>query len=112
MPEANLLDVAHEAIPYEDVVCVGLFRSAARRIPQWSLVALTEKKLHIFAVRSIVPYITVSDPRLFLSLDRATTVARTVDAVLVLTDTDTGREYRFEGAPGHAAYVLTELQSD
>ena len=69
MPEANLLDVAHEASPYEDVVCVGLFQPAeragtgAKHLPQWSLVAVTESKVHIFAVRSIVPYATVSHPR-------------------------------------------------
>lgn len=111
MQEANLLDVAHEATPYEDVVCVGLFQPAGRRMPEWSLMAVTEKKVHIFAVRSIVPYVTVSDPRLFISLDRATTVARTVDNLLVLTDADTGREYRFECPPEHGEYVLDELQA-
>jgi hypothetical protein len=110
MPEANLIDVAHEASPYEDVVCVGLFQPAAREIPQWSLVAVTEKKVHIFAVRSIVPYVTVSEPRLFVSLDRTTTVARTIDNMLVLTDTDTGRDYRFDSSAGQGECVINELQ--
>lgn len=112
MQEANLIDVAHEASPYEDVVCVGLFEAAGQHIPQWSLLAVTEKRVHVYAVRSIVPYVTVADPRLFVSLDRTTTVARTVDTVLVLTDTDTGREYRFACAGGHAEYVLNELEVD
>ncbi len=117
MPEANLLDVAHEASPYEDVVCVGLFQPAeragtgAKHLPQWSLVAVTESKVHIFAVRSIVPYVTVSHPRQFATLDRATTVARTIDTVLVLTDVDTQREYRFDCSIGQCEYVLQELQA-
>lgn len=110
MQEANLLDVAHEASPYEDVVCVALCQSAAREIPRWSLVAVTEKKVHIFAVQSIVPYVTVSDPRLFVSLDRATIDAHSVDGELVLTDADTGREYRFECSAGQGEYVIKELR--
>jgi hypothetical protein len=117
LPEANLLDVAHEAIPYDDVVSVGLFQPAAQagkeagNVPPWSLVAVTESKVHIFAVRAVVPYVTVSHPRRFASLDRATTVARTVDTVLVLADIDTGREFRFDSSAGQGEYVIKELQA-
>jgi hypothetical protein len=114
--EANLLDVAHEASPYEDVVSVGLFQpadrvGAGRQVPRWSLVAVTESKVHIFAVRSVVPYVTVSHPRLFATLDRKTTVARAADSVLVLEDVEAGREFRFDRAAGQGEYVLRELQA-
>ena len=133
MQEANLLDVAHEAIPYEDVVCVGLFQPSgaidgmslglageeAQNVPRWSLVAVTPSRVCILAVRSIVPYVTVSHPRLFAALDRATTVAhtttRTALTIVVLTDTKTGLQYRFEcptsHSLGHAAYVIKELDA-
>jgi len=115
--EANLLDVAHDASPYEDVVGVGLFQrdghtdTRGRQVPQWSLVAVTESKVHIFGVRSVVPYVTVSHPRLFATLDRATIVARIVDSVLVLTDVERGREFRFECTAEQGEYVLRELHA-
>jgi len=115
--ETNLLDVAHDASPYEDVVCVGLFQRdghadvRGRQVPQWSLVAVTESKVHIFGVRSVVPYVTVSHPRLFATLDRATIAADMVDSILVLTDVERGREFRFECAADQGEYVIRELQA-
>ena len=38
-------------------------------------------------------------------------VARTIDTVLVLTDVDTQREYRFDCSIGQCEYVLQELQA-
>ena len=88
-------------------------------VPRWSLVAVTPSRVCILAVRSIVPYVTVSHPRLFAALDRATTVAHTTTrmalTVLVLTDTKSGLQYRFEcptsHSLGHGAYVIKELDA-
>jgi len=110
VPEANLLDVAHAASPYEDVVSVGLFKPTDERMPQWSLVAVTEANVHIFAVQAVVPYVTVSNPRLVASLDRGTTVVRTTETTLVLTDVHTGRAFRFERSTGQGECVINELQ--
>lgn len=114
MAEANLLDVAHEATPYEDVVCVGLFQRQAsaprRELPMWSLLVVTESRIHILAVRPVVPYITVTEPRLFASLYRSTTVARVDNGVLTLTDIS-GRQYRFDTSTGQGEYVIKELQA-
>ena len=117
MPEANLIDVAHEATPYEDVVCVGLFQPAgrgvgkARQAPAWSLVVVTESKVHILGVKPVVPYVTVSDPRLFATLDRATTVVRATTDTLVLADAVSGREYLLQYSAGHGERVIKELDA-
>ena len=117
MPEANLLDIAHEASPYEDVVGVGLFQRGDQQgrephqVPQWSLVAVTESKVHIFAVRSVVPYVTVSHPRLFATLDRASTVATTAPGTLLLTDAANGRRYRFDCSEDQGEDIVRELHA-
>ena len=117
MPEANLLDTAHEASPYEDVVGVGLFHRddehgrGPHQVPQWSLVTVTESKVRIFAVRPVVPYVTVSHPRLFATLDRATTVAETGTGTLLLTDMASGRHYRFECSDDQGEHIVRELHA-
>ena len=120
MQEANLLDVAHEAIPYEDVVCAGLFQPTAktRRIPGWTLVAVTPSRVCIIAVGSTVEHVTAADPRVVVALDRSKTVARVTTGgaltVLELTDVESGRQYRFECSNGESLgrqLVLEELQA-
>lgn len=117
MQEANLLDIAHEASPYEDVVGVGLFHRddqhgrGPHQVPQWSLVAVTESKVHIFSVRAIVPYVTVSHPRLFATIDRATTVAQTAPGIVLLTDMASGRQYQFECSDDQGEHIVRELHA-
>ena len=76
------------------------------RLLDCTLLAVTPAHLHVTSARSTVPYVTISHPEQFATIDRArmsaSTSQRAALTILSRVDESAGREYRVECSSEHS----------
>jgi hypothetical protein len=97
----------------------GRIASIAEGVPRFTLVALTDTKLYLIGVHSVVQWVTFTRPTLFRVFDRSTVsinvqLHHLMPSVLTVVDLDRNEAYHFEGSNsshsgGHQHEVLEML---